>query len=72
MLSIRLAENIEQRLQHLSKRTGRTKTYYIREAIISYLEDMEDYYLADERATNPTRIWSFEEVLNNEDLKENL
>jgi RHH-type rel operon transcriptional repressor/antitoxin RelB len=49
MLAIRLPEKIEKRLARLAKRTGRTKTYYAREAILKYLEDMEDIYLAEKR-----------------------
>lgn len=48
MLAVRLPEEIEFRLNRLAKVTGRTKTYYIREAIMSQLEDMEDYYLGME------------------------
>ena len=50
MLAVRLPEDIEARLDSLAKRTGRTKTFYVREAILEYLEDLEDYYLAAERA----------------------
>jgi RHH-type rel operon transcriptional repressor/antitoxin RelB len=49
MLAIRLPEGIEKRLELLAKRTGRTKTYYAREAILAYLEDLEDTYLAESR-----------------------
>jgi len=55
MLAIRLTDEIEQRLQYLSDKTGRTKTYYAREAIINYLQDMEDYYLAEERIKKPSK-----------------
>jgi RHH-type rel operon transcriptional repressor/antitoxin RelB len=48
MLAIRLPEEIEQRLEALARKTGRTKTYYAREAILMHLEDMEDYYEAVE------------------------
>ncbi len=47
MLAIRLPEKIEKRLDRLAKRTGRTKTYYAREAILEYLDDLEDIYLAE-------------------------
>ena len=40
MLAIRLSAEIEQRLERLAKKTGRTKTFYAREAILEYLEDM--------------------------------
>ncbi len=48
MLAIRLPEEIEVRLNNLAKKTGRTKTYYAREAILRHLEDLEDAFLADE------------------------
>ena len=44
--SIRLAPDIEQRLDFLAAQTGRTKAYYLREIIEHGLEAMEDYYLA--------------------------
>jgi RHH-type transcriptional regulator, rel operon repressor / antitoxin RelB len=49
MLAIRLPEKIEKRLDRLAKRTGRTKTYYAREAILKHLDDLEDIYLAEKR-----------------------
>lgn len=47
MLSVRLPENLEKRLSHLSSVTKRPKSYYVREAIERSLEDMEDAYLAE-------------------------
>jgi RHH-type rel operon transcriptional repressor/antitoxin RelB len=47
MLAIRLPQSIEKRLEKLARRTGRTKTYYAREAILEHLEDLEDLYLAE-------------------------
>lgn len=49
MLTIRLSESIEKRLDRLAKRTGRTKPYYAREAILAYLEELEDCYIAESR-----------------------
>lgn len=49
MLAIRLPEKIEKRLERLAKRTGRTKTYYAREAILQHIEDLEDIYIAEKR-----------------------
>jgi len=49
MLAIRLPEKIEKRLGRLAKRTGRTKTYYAREAILQHLDELEDIYLAERR-----------------------
>jgi RHH-type transcriptional regulator, rel operon repressor / antitoxin RelB len=49
MLAIRLPQDIEARLTALALRTGRTKTHYAKEAILEYLQDFEDFYLAEER-----------------------
>jgi len=49
MLALRLPPDIEQRLEALAKKTGRTKSYYAREAILHHIEDIEDYYLARKR-----------------------
>ncbi len=46
MLVIRLSADIEKRLERLAKRTGRTKTYYAREAIMERIGDLENIYLA--------------------------
>ena len=45
MLTVRLPEEIEARLQALAKATGRSKSYYARQAIVEKLEEMEDAYL---------------------------
>ena len=49
MLALRLPPEIEQRLDALAKKTGRSKSYYAREAILRQIEDIEDYYLASRR-----------------------
>lgn len=43
MLGIRLEPELERKLERLAKKTGRSKSYYAREAIRAYLEDREDY-----------------------------
>lgn len=47
MLAIRLPQSIEERLEKLARRTGLTKSYYVREAILEHLDDLEDMYLAE-------------------------
>jgi RHH-type rel operon transcriptional repressor/antitoxin RelB len=49
MLALRLPPDIEQRLAALAKKTGRTKSFYAREAILRHIEDIEDYHLARRR-----------------------
>jgi len=62
MIAIRLPEEIDQRLTALAKRTGRTKTFYARQAILKHIEDMEDIYIALERLENPGRRLTMEEA----------
>ena len=49
MLAIRLPSDLEDRLEILAKATGRTKTFYAREANVAHLDDLEDLYLAEQR-----------------------
>jgi RHH-type rel operon transcriptional repressor/antitoxin RelB len=49
MLAVQLPPDIETRLDALAKRTGRSKTYYVQEAILEHLDDLEDLYLAEQR-----------------------
>jgi RHH-type rel operon transcriptional repressor/antitoxin RelB len=49
MLAIRLPSEIERRLEALATATGRTKSFYARKAIVDFMDDMEDIYLAESR-----------------------
>lgn len=49
MITVRLPAEIETRLADLAKATGRTKSFYVREAIMEHLDDIEDLYLAEQR-----------------------
>ena len=69
MLAIRLPQEIENRLANLAIKTGRTKTYYARKAILDLIEDMEDTFLALERLETSHKIWTQEEVEKGMDLK---
>jgi len=55
VLAISLPEKIEERLERLAKRTGRTKAYYIRQAVVEHLQDLEDVEVADKRLENLPR-----------------
>ena len=69
MLAIRLPEDIERRLTELAHKTGRTKTFYAREAILTHLEELEDIYLAEERLKQPAKRWSQAELEAELDLE---
>jgi RHH-type transcriptional regulator, rel operon repressor / antitoxin RelB len=68
MLAIRLPEDIENRLASLAAKTGRTKTFYAKEAIMEHLDDIEDKYLAINRLENLGKRWSLDDVEQDSDL----
>lgn len=47
-LSVRLTAEEEARLDALAARTGRSKTFYVRQAIAAHLDELEERYWADE------------------------
>ena len=49
MLAVRLDKELNDRLERLAEKTGRTKTFYARAAIEAHLDDLEDFFLAEER-----------------------
>lgn len=69
MIAIRLPADIDERLTALAKRTGRTKTYYAREAILRLIDDLEDTYIAIDRLENPKRRLSMEEAEKELDME---
>ena len=48
-VSLRLPDEVTQRLEHLVELTGRSKTFYMIEAIREHLDDLEDLYIAEKR-----------------------
>ena len=63
MLAVRLNPDIEQRINHLAKTTGRSKSYYVKKAIERYLEDEEDLYIALYRLEHPAKTIPLEKVI---------
>lgn len=65
-LTLRLPDEMNKRLNDLSLKTGRTKTYYAKEALEQYIEEMEDIYLAEaaleEHRKTGNQTISFEEL----------
>lgn len=70
--SIRLPQPIEARLNNLSVQTGRHKSFYIKQAILAQLDDIEDIYLAESRLENIraglTKTIPLQEIITNYDL----
>lgn len=74
MLAIRLPKEIEERLEALAAATGRTKTFYARQAILEYIDDLEDLYLAEQRLADiragRTKTIPLEEVMKEYGLED--
>lgn len=66
VLAVRLPAAIEQRLEALAAATGRTKSFYARKAIVDFMDDLEDIYLAESRLeavrANRSRTFTLDEV----------
>ena len=70
LVAVRLEEDLNARLSKLAKSTGRSKSFYIQQAIARFMEDMEDTFIAIERLENPGQRYSMDEIkeiLNVED-----
>ncbi|OOF56781.1 type II toxin-antitoxin system RelB family antitoxin [Rodentibacter myodis] len=65
-ITVRLPDDLQHRLDHLSLQTGRPKSYYVKIALETYMEDLEDLLLANatlERVRlGKEKIYSLEDV----------
>jgi RHH-type transcriptional regulator, rel operon repressor / antitoxin RelB len=69
-ITVRLGEALEKRLDALAKFTGRTKTFYIRQALEEKLVDLEDLYTAERRLEQPDgKHWSLDQLERGDDLE---
>jgi RHH-type rel operon transcriptional repressor/antitoxin RelB len=68
-LAIQLSPDVEQRLKAVADRTGRSQSEHASEAILRYLEDLEDELIARERLERPERRWTLEELEQALDLE---
>jgi len=47
MLTLRLSDELNERLDWLAKRSGRTKSHFVKKMIAQSIEDMEDQVLGE-------------------------
>ena len=66
MLTVRFPENIERRLDRLARATGRTKSFYMREALLRYLDEVEDTLEAEKTLSRVRE--GREQVLSSEEV----
>jgi len=69
MLALKLPSEVERRLEKAARGTGRTKTSLVREAILCYLDDLEDTSVAVERLDKPAKRWTLAELEKGLDLE---
>ncbi len=73
-VSLRLPEDVSQRLQRLAQLTGRSKTFYMIEAIRDHLDDLEDLYLAEQRLADiqsgQTQTIALEALMKHHDMED--
>jgi RHH-type transcriptional regulator, rel operon repressor / antitoxin RelB len=64
MLAVRLDPDLEARLTAVAKRTGRSKSYYARQAIEEKIEELEDIALLEEalKTFDPNKTISMEQM----------
>lgn len=65
-VSLRLPVDLIERIESLAKLTGRSRTFYMQEAIKQKLEDLEDIYLAEQALidirSGKSRLYTLDEV----------
>jgi len=69
MLAVRVPDEMESRLEKLASLTGRPKSFYVREALQTHLDEIEDTYTALYRLEHPARRWTLEELEQGSDLE---
>jgi RHH-type rel operon transcriptional repressor/antitoxin RelB len=69
MLAVRIPNQLDSRLSKLAKLTGRPKSFYVRQALVAHLDEIEDTYTALYRLENPARRWTLDEVEKGLDQK---
>ncbi|MEA1920155.1 MAG: DUF6290 family protein [Campylobacterota bacterium] len=63
MLSVRLERSMETKLANLAEATQRPKSFFVKEALENYLDDMIDYYEVQKRSEAKDRnLISVEEL----------
>ncbi len=63
MISVRLDKDTEEKLERLAKETKRPKSFFVKEALKEYLDDLIDYHEAMKRKKTPNReLITMEEV----------
>lgn len=72
VVTVRLPEELGNQLTDLANRTHRTRAFYVREAVVTHLEDVYDYYeaaeIARQVATGEMPVISWNDLLEEYDV----
>jgi len=69
-IAVRISDKLDNRLKKLAKKTHRTKTFYVREAIVQHMDELEETYSA-EKALSKFEAGT-QETISLEDLEKEL
>jgi RHH-type rel operon transcriptional repressor/antitoxin RelB len=53
VISLRVGEALKKRIDEVDRRTGRSKAWVIKKAVESYIEDVEDIEMSEQRLADP-------------------
>lgn len=70
LLSVRIEDVLAERLERLAQDTHRTKSFYVKEALMNYIDNLEDIYLAEKRLEDLRS--GQEKILSSKDMWDDL
>lgn len=66
LLSVRIEDVLGERLERLAQDTHRSKSFYVKEALMKYIDNLEDIYIAEKRLEDLRA--GHETVLSSQDM----
>lgn len=70
LLSVRIENVLGERLERLAQDTHRSKSFYVKEALMKYIDNLEDIYIAEKRLEDLRA--GRETVLSSQDMWDDL
>jgi RHH-type rel operon transcriptional repressor/antitoxin RelB len=62
MVAIQIPDELAEQIEQAARRAGETRDVFLRQAVLSRLEDLEDIAIATERLKNPGKRLTLEQV----------
>ena len=70
MSGLPLPPDVERRIDDLVSRTGRSRTFYVTEAVLEHLDELEEKSLALDRLAKPAKRWTLDNMERGADMEE--